>query len=102
MSNLIFATTNPEAKQFDFLEGEWNASCHFALPNGSWGEGPGSTTASKVLGWLGFREFFEGPYPGTIITGLGLRAVNPQTPPREHTWADRSAGGVCPGPARTI
>jgi hypothetical protein len=40
MSNVIFATTNPEAKQFDFLEGEWNAFCPFALPNGSWARVP--------------------------------------------------------------
>ena len=49
MHDVISETTNAEARQFDFLEGEWNAICRFPLPDGSWGEGPGSLTASKVL-----------------------------------------------------
>jgi hypothetical protein len=48
MYDVISETTNAE-KQFDFLEGEWNAICRFPLLDGSWGEGPGSLTASKVL-----------------------------------------------------
>jgi len=38
-------------------------------------------------------EFFEGPYQGTLIKGLGLRAFNPQTSQWEHTWTDTSAPG---------
>jgi hypothetical protein len=38
-------------------------------------------------------EFFEGPYQGTVIKGLGLRAFNPQTSQWEHTWTDTSAPG---------
>ncbi len=75
MQDVISETTNAEAKQFDFLEGEWNAICRFPLLDGSWGEGPGSLTASKVL---------------------GLRAFNPQTSQWEHTWTDTSAPGGFP------
>src|SRR5271165_319647 len=93
MSAVISATTMVEAKQFDFLEGEWNAICRCPLPDGSWGEGPGSLTATKVLDGCVSLEFFEGPYQGTIIKGLGLRAFNPQTSQWEHTWTDTSAPG---------
>jgi hypothetical protein len=57
----ISTTTNAEARQFDFLEGEWDAICRFPLPDGSWGEGPGSLKASKVLDGCASMEFFEGP-----------------------------------------
>jgi hypothetical protein len=93
MSHVISPTTAGNAKQFDFLEGEWNAVCRFPLPDGSWGEGPGSLTASKVLDGCVSLEFFEGPYQGTVIKGLGLRAFNPQTSQWEHTWTDTSALG---------
>src|SRR5712664_1017261 len=75
MSDVISESTNADAKQFDFLEGEWNAICRFPLPDGSWGEGRGWLTASKVLDGCVSLEFFEGPYQGTIIKGLGLRAL---------------------------
>ena len=93
MSDVISESTNADAKQFDFLEGEWNAICRFPLPDGSWGEGRGWLTASKVLDGCVSLEFFEGPYQGTIIKGLGLRAFNPQTSQWEHTWTDTSAPG---------
>jgi uncharacterized protein DUF1579 len=93
MSGVISLTTSAEAKQFDFLEGEWTAVCRFPLPDGSWGEGPGSLTASTVLDGLISLEFFEGPYQGAMIKGLGLRAFNPQTSQWEHTWTDTSAPG---------
>jgi hypothetical protein len=89
----ISTTTNADARQFDFLEGEWDAICRFRLPDGSWGEGPGSLKASKVLDGCVSLEFFEGPYQGKFIKGLGLRAFNPQTSQWEHTWTDTSAPG---------
>ena len=61
MSDVISETTQAETKQFDFLEGEWSAICRFPLPDGSWGEGPGLLTASKVLDGCVSLEFFEGP-----------------------------------------
>jgi hypothetical protein len=76
------------------LEGEWNAVCRFRLPDGSWGDGPGSLTASKVLDGCVSLEFFEGTYRGTIIKGLGLRAFNPQTSQWEHTWDDETGRHV--------
>jgi Protein of unknown function (DUF1579) len=93
MQDVISETTNAEAKRFDFLAGEWNAVCRFPLPDGSWGEGPGSMTASKVLDGCVSLEFFTGPYLGTTIQALGLRAFNPQTSEWEHTWTDTSAPG---------
>jgi hypothetical protein len=92
-STVVSPTSNAERRQFDFLEGEWNAICRFPLPDGSWGEGAGSLTASKVLDGCVSLEFFEGPYQGTVIKGLGLRAFNPQTSCWEHTWTDTSAPG---------
>ena len=93
MTGVISATTNADAKQFDFLEGEWSAVCRFPLNDGSWGEGPGSLKASKVLDGCVFLEYFDGPHLGTIIKGLGLRAFNPQTSQWETTWTDTSAPG---------
>jgi hypothetical protein len=93
MSILVSATSSAETKQFDFLEGEWSALCRFPLPDGTWGEGPGSMTASKVLDGYVSLEFFEGPYQGEKIKGLGLRAFNPKTSQWEHTWTDTSAPG---------
>jgi hypothetical protein len=40
-----------------------------------------------------FRWNFEGPYQGTIVKGLGLRAFHPKTSEWEHTWTDTSAPG---------
>jgi hypothetical protein len=114
MSDVIFEPTNFEtanfeatiakAKQFGFLEGEWNAICHFPLPDGSWGEGPGSLTASKVLDGCVSLEFFEGPYQGTIIKGLGLRAPRLQSENRRMgTYMDGDfRAGWLPGLAWTI
>ncbi len=93
MNHVISSTMNPDSTPFDFLEGEWNAICRFPLSDGSWGEGPGTLSASKVLDGRVSLEFFEGPYQGTIIKGLGLRAFNPQTSQWEHTWTDTSAPG---------
>ena len=59
MDDVTSATNSAEAKQFDFLEGKWNALCRFPLPDGTWGEGPGSMTASKVLNGCVSLEFFE-------------------------------------------
>jgi len=93
MRDVRSETLDAERRQFDFLEGEWNAICRFPLPDGSWGEGPGSLKARKVLDGCVSLEFFEGPYQGTNIKGLGLRAYNPATLEWEHTWTDTSAPG---------
>ncbi len=37
------------ARQFDFLEGEWDADCQFPKPEGTWGQGQGVLRATKVL-----------------------------------------------------
>ena len=93
MNEVLSAIPNTEARQFDFLEGEWDAVCRFPRPDGSWGEGPGTLKASRVLDGCVSLEFFEGPYQGSVIKGLGLRAFNPQTGVWEHTWTDTSAPG---------
>src|SRR5260370_8822027 len=82
-SDVFSEAKNADARQFDFLEGEWDAICRFPLRDGCWGEGRGWLTASKVLDGCVSLEFFEGPYQGTIIKGLGLRAFNPQTSPQK-------------------
>jgi hypothetical protein len=82
-----------EERQFDFLEGEWDAVCSFPRPDGSWGEGPGTLTATRVLDGRVFLEFFEGPYLGESIKGLSLRAFNPHSRCWEHTWTDTASPG---------
>ena len=74
-----------EAREFDFLEGDWDAVCHFPRPDGSWGVGPGTLKATRILDGCASMEFFEGPYQREIIKGLGLRAFNPKTRQWEHT-----------------
>jgi hypothetical protein len=83
-------------RDFDFLEGEWEAVCRFPRSDGSWGEGPGSLRATKVLDGCVFLEMFEGPYLGEHIKGLGLRAFNPKTQYWEHCWTDTGAPGGFP------
>lgn len=77
-----------QLKRFDFLEGEWDALCGSESPDGLWSEGPGTLTATKVLDGCVSIERFEGPYCGSLIKGLGLRAFNRQRGQWEHTWTD--------------
>ena len=46
-------------REFDFLEGQWDAVCRVPSEEG-WVEAPGMLTASKTLDGLLFLEFFEG------------------------------------------
>ena len=82
-----------EARQFDFLQGDWDAVCRFPRPDGSWGEGPGTLRAEKIFDGVVSLEYFEGPYLGETIKGLGLRAFNPKTRCWEHTWTDTASPG---------
>ena len=86
-----------ESRAFDFLEGEWDLVCRFPRPDGTWGEGPGTLKAAKILDGTAFLEFFEGPYVGgEIIKGASFRAFNPKTRAWEHTWTDSGAPGGFP------
>ena len=87
------ALKRSEASQFDFLEGEWSAVCRYLRADGTWGEGPGTLKATRILDGLVSMEFFEGPYQGNVIKGLGLRAFNPHNQMWEHTWTDTSSPG---------
>jgi hypothetical protein len=86
-------TVLSEGHEFDSLEGSWDAVCRFPHLDGSWGEGPGTLKATKVLDSCVSMEFFEGPYQGEMIKGLGLRAFNPKLRCWEHTWTDTSSPG---------
>jgi hypothetical protein len=77
-----------EMERFDFLEGEWDALCGSKSPDGLWSEGRGTLTATKELDGCVSVERFEGPYCGSLIKGLGLRAFNRQSVQWEHTWTD--------------
>ena len=81
------------AHAFDFLEGRWRARCHSARPDGAWEAGEGTLTASKVLDGTAFLEVFEGPYCGTLIKAIGLRAFEPRTGEWSHTWTDTASPG---------
>jgi hypothetical protein len=74
-------------RDFDFLEGEWDASCRVPSKDG-WAEGRGSLTASWTLDGRVLVEHFEGIYHGGALRGLGLRAFNPKTRLWEHVWTD--------------
>jgi hypothetical protein len=78
----------PQERKFDFLEGEWDAICRFRRSDGSWGEGPGTLKATRILDGCASMEFFEGLYEGQVIKALGLRAFNPKTRQWDHTWTD--------------
>ena len=49
--------------------------------------------ATRVLDGRVFLEFFEGPYLGQVIQGLGLRAYNRERQRWEHTWTDSVSPG---------
>src|ERR1700730_6670795 len=72
-------------REFDFLEGHWDAVCRVPSEEG-WVEAPGTLTASRTLDGLVFLELFEGIYHGGALKGLGLRAFNRETREWEHTW----------------
>jgi hypothetical protein len=74
-------------RQFDFLEGQWDAICRVPR-DGGWEEAPGSLTVSRTLGGLVLLESFSGLYHGGRLEGLGLRAFNRETGEWEHTWTD--------------
>ena len=79
-------------RQFDFLEGDWDAFCRVPTKDG-WDEAPGRMTASRTLDGLVSVEHFEGIYHGGPLKGLGLRAFNRETQEWEHTWTDTLAPG---------
>ena len=74
-------------RQFDFLEGQWDAVCRVPTKEG-WQEAPGKMTASRDLDGKVSVEHFEGIYHGGALKGLGLRAYNRETGEWEHTWTD--------------
>lgn len=79
-------------REFDFLEGRWDAVCR--VPSGDgWVEAPGTLTASRTLDGLVSLELFEGIYHGGPLKGLGLRAFNRETREWEHTWTDNLEPG---------
>ena len=77
---------SPE-RQFDFLEGEWDAVCRVPR-DGGWDEAPGTLRANRMLDRVVSLEVFEGIYHGGRLQGLGLRAYNRETGEWEHTWTD--------------
>jgi hypothetical protein len=77
---------SPE-RQFDFLEGEWEATCRVPR-EGGWDEAPGHLQATWMLDRTVSVEVFEGTYHGGRLQGLGLRAYNRETGEWEHTWTD--------------
>ena len=82
---------NPE-RQFDFLEGEWDAFCRVPTETG-FDEAPGRLTASRTLDGLVSLEHFEGIYHGGALKGFGLRVFNRETQEWEHTWTDTLSPG---------
>jgi len=82
---------DPE-RQFDFLEGQWDATCRVPHDRG-WDEAPGTLTATRILDGLLSFEVFEGIYHGGPIRGVGLRAFNRESGEWEHTWTDNLEPG---------
>ena len=79
-------------RQFDFLQGDWDALCRVPSKDG-WEEAAGRLTASRTLDGLVSIEHFEGIYHGGALKGLGLRAFNRETQEWEHTWTDTLSPG---------
>lgn len=75
-------------RQFDFIEGEWDALCRVPREGGGWDEAAGTMKATWILDGLVSFETFEGIYHGGRLKGLGLRAFNRETSEWEHTWTD--------------
>ncbi len=74
-------------RAFDFLEGEWDATCR--IPTGAgWDEALGSLKATWMLDRKVSLELFEGLYHGGRLQGLGLRAFDRASGEWVHTWAD--------------
>src|SRR5713101_1152193 len=71
-------------REFDFLEGQWDAVCRVPSEKG-WVEAPGTLTASRTLDGLVSLERFEGIYHGGALKGLGLR-TDTLEPGHFHVW----------------
>jgi hypothetical protein len=82
-----------EAHEFDFLEGEWDAVCRFPQADGTWGQGPGTLKASKVLDGCACVKFFEGPYARRTDQGPRASRLQPQIALLGATWTDTSSPG---------
>ena len=74
-------------REFDFLEGQWDATCRVPRDDG-WDEAPGTMTATRILDGLVSLEVFEGIYHGGQLKGVGLRAFNRESGEWQHTWTD--------------
>jgi hypothetical protein len=59
MHDAIFENPKAEAKQFDFLEGEWSALCAFLCPM-IVGRGTRRDDGKQSLGWLRFPGILRG------------------------------------------
>ena len=77
---------DPE-REFDFLKGQWDATCRVPSAEG-WIEAPGTLTATRIVDGLVSFELFEGIYHGGALKGIGLRAFNRETREWDHTWTD--------------
>lgn len=75
-------------REFDWIEGVWDAVCRVPRPDGGWDEAPGSMKATWMLDRTVSVELFEGIYHGGRLQGLGLRAFNRESGEWEHTWTD--------------
>jgi hypothetical protein len=82
---------DPE-REFDFLEGQWDAVFRVPSENG-WLEAPGTLTAARAADGFALFEVVEGIYHGGVLRGIGLRAFNRETREWEHTWTDNLEPG---------
>jgi hypothetical protein len=73
--------TQPEAAQFDFWVGKWNAT---------WGDSAqGTNNITKILDGCVILEQFDGT-PGTPLKGMSVSTYNPRMGQWQQTWVDNS------------
>jgi hypothetical protein len=73
----------PEARQFDFWIGEWEAS---------WGDdGEGKNTITSMLGGCVILENFDGS-PSTPLRGMSVSTFDARAGKWKQTWVDNQGG----------
>lgn len=94
------ATSNPEARRFDFLHGRWNVT-HRKLKerlagSNDWIEFPGTLTVAPILGGLGNFDENVLHDPKGDYQASSLRLFNPGTQRWSIWWFDSRFPGVEP------
>ncbi len=79
----------PEARQFDFLVGEWDIFNRRRNAQGIWEEFRARLTGSKFLDGCVVIDHYNGTFPsGLRVKGITIRAFDPSTKKWSIVWLD--------------